>query len=45
MLDVIAGGLDDAIHVYDTCGCGGYIPPRFTTSPAAGLFVQAGGRD
>ncbi|MCX5645767.1 MAG: FG-GAP-like repeat-containing protein [Phycisphaerae bacterium] len=45
MTDLVAGGLDGAIHVYYNCGCGGFIPPRFTTSPPAGVFVQANGRD
>ena len=45
MTDVIAGGLDGAIHVYYNCGCGGYIPPRFNTSPVEGVFVPANGRD
>ncbi|MCX5646439.1 MAG: FG-GAP-like repeat-containing protein [Phycisphaerae bacterium] len=43
--DLVAGGLDGAIHVYYNCGCGGYIPPRFDTSPPEGVFVQANGRD
>jgi hypothetical protein len=45
MIDMVVGGLDGAIHIYYNCGCGGFIPPRFTTSPAGGLFVQASGRD
>lgn len=44
-LDVVAGGLDGGIHVYYNCGCGGYIPPRFSTSPIDGVYVQANGRD
>jgi hypothetical protein len=45
MTDLVAGGLDGAIHVYYNCGCGGYIPPRFNTSPPEGVFPQASGRD
>ena len=45
MMDVVAGGLDGGIHVYYNCGCGGYVPPRFSTSPIVGIFVQANGRD
>jgi hypothetical protein len=45
MLDIVSGGLDGGIHVYYNCGCGGYIPPRFSTSPTDGVFVQANGRD
>jgi hypothetical protein len=44
-LDIVVGGLDGGIHVYDNCGCGGYVPPRFSTSPPDGIFVQANGRD
>jgi hypothetical protein len=43
MMDIVAGGLDGAIHVYYNCGCGGYIPPRFSTSPIDGIYVQADG--
>jgi hypothetical protein len=43
MMDIVAGGLDGAIHVYYNCGCGGYIPPRFSTSPIDGIYVQANG--
>jgi hypothetical protein len=45
MTDLVSGGLDGAIHVYYNCGCGGYIPPRFNTSPPVGVFAQASGRD
>jgi hypothetical protein len=45
MPDIVAGGLDGAIHVYYNCGCGGYIPPRFNFSPSVGFFAQANGRD
>ena len=44
-IDIVAGGLDGGLHVYDNCGCGGYVPPRFSTSPIDGIFVQANGRD
>lgn len=44
-LDLVVGGLDGGIHVYYNCGCGGYVPPRFSTSPTDGIFVQANGRD
>ena len=44
-MDVVTGGLDGGIHVYYNCGCGGYIPPRFSTSPIGGWFVQANERD
>ena len=45
MMDIVAGGLDGGIHVYYNCGCGGFIPPRFSTSPIVGIFAQANGRD
>jgi len=44
-LDIVAGGLDGGLHIYYNCGCGGYVPPRFSTSPVEGLFSQANGRD
>jgi hypothetical protein len=44
-LDIVAGGLDGGLHIYYNCGCGGYVPPRFSTSPVDGLFAQANGRD
>jgi hypothetical protein len=40
MLDLVAGGLDGAIHVYYNCGCGGSVPPRFFTSPPEGQYAQ-----
>jgi len=45
MWDLVVGGLDGMIHVYYNCGCDGYIPPHFYTSPFDGLYVQAGTRD
>jgi hypothetical protein len=46
MLDVVAGGLDGGIHVYYNCGCGGDVPPRFsTTFNPAGSPAQDNGRD
>ncbi len=45
MLDIVAGGLDGKIHVYDNCGCGGYVPPRFYSSFYAGDPVKANGGD
>ena len=44
-LDLVAGGVDSMIHVYYNCGCGGAVPPHFYTSPPAGMFAQANGRD
>jgi len=44
-MDVVAGGLDGGIHIYYNCGCGGYIPPRFSTSAIGGWIVQANERD
>jgi len=44
-LDLVVGGLDGMIHVYENCGCGGAIPPRFLLSPVGGLLAQAAGRD
>ncbi|MCX5646440.1 MAG: FG-GAP-like repeat-containing protein [Phycisphaerae bacterium] len=44
-MDVVGGGLDGGIHLYINCGCGGYIPPRFSTSPVGGWLVQANERD
>jgi hypothetical protein len=45
MMDIVAGGLDGGIHVYYNCGCGGSVPPHFSTSPVDGIFVQANGHD
>ncbi len=44
-VDIVAGGLDGGLHLYYNCGCGGYIPPRFSTSVIDGVFAQANGRD
>ena len=44
-MDVVAGGLDGGIHVYYNCGCGGSVPPRFSTSAVGGWLVQASERD
>jgi len=45
MLDIIAGGLDGAIHVYYNCGCGGSVPPHFFFSPIDGTFIKDQGHD
>lgn len=45
MLDLVVGGLDGLIHVYQNCGCGGSVPPHFFFSPPDGLYVQAATRD
>jgi hypothetical protein len=45
LMDLVVGGLDGGIHVYDNCGCGGSVPPRFSTSSVGGWFVKANGRD
>jgi hypothetical protein len=46
MLDIVSGAWDGNIHVFYNCGCGGSVPPRFTTTFAAvGLIVQESGRD
>ena len=46
MLDIVSGGLDGVIHIYQNCGCGGSIPPRFYFATPDGYpFAQAGGRD
>ncbi len=45
MLDIVSGGLDGLIHVYYNCGCGGSVPPRFSTSSAGGVFAQENGHD
>ncbi len=46
MLDIVSGAWDGYIHVFYNCGCGGYIPPRFsTTFTPVGLIVQENGRD
>jgi len=37
-LDLVAGGLDGAIHVYENAG--GAVPPRFHSSPVGGMLVQ-----
>jgi hypothetical protein len=44
-VDIVAGGLDGGLHLYYNCGCGGYVPPRFSVSPIDGVFAQANGRD
>lgn len=36
---------NEPFRIHYNCGCGGYIPPRFFTSPVDGTFVQANGRD
>ncbi len=46
MLDIVSGAWDGYVHVFYNCGCGGYIPPRFsTTFTPVGLIVQENGRD
>jgi hypothetical protein len=46
MLDIVSGAWDGYIHVFYNCGCGGSVPPRFTTTfTAVGLIVQESGRD
>ncbi len=46
MLDVVCGAWDGYIHVFTNCGCGGSVPPRFTTTLAPiGQIVQESGRD
>ena len=46
MLDLVSGAWDGNIHVFYNCGCGGSVPPRFTTTfTATGLIVQESGRD
>lgn len=45
-LDLIVGGLDGMIHIYENCGCGGAIPPHFFLATQDGRpFAQAAGRD
>jgi len=46
MLDIVSGAWDGNIHVFYNCGCGGSVPPRFTTTfTPLGLIVQESGRD
>ncbi|MCX5646441.1 MAG: FG-GAP-like repeat-containing protein [Phycisphaerae bacterium] len=46
MLDIVSGAWDGNIHVFYNCGCGGSVPPRFsTTFTPLGLIVQESGRD
>lgn len=46
MLDIVSGAWDGYIHIFYNCGCGGSVPPRFTTTfTAVGLIVQESGRD
>ncbi len=46
MLDIVSGAWDGYLHIFYNCGCGGSVPPRFTTTFAAvGLIVQESGRD
>jgi hypothetical protein len=46
MLDIVSGAWDGNIHVFYNCGCGGSVPPRFTTTfTPVGLIVQESGRD
>jgi hypothetical protein len=44
MLDLVVGGLDGVIHIYQNSGFGGSVPPNFFT-PDGHLFAQAAGRD
>ena len=45
-LDLVSGGLDGMIHIYNNCGCEGSVPPRFLTSPPGGLWLaQENGQD
>jgi hypothetical protein len=44
-LDLVVGALDGGIHVYPNCGCGGSVPPHFSTSPLEGVFVQVNGQN
>jgi WD40 repeat protein len=46
MLDIVSGAWDGYIHVFYNGGCGGSVPPRFTTTfTPVGLIVQENGRD
>lgn len=46
MLDLVVGGLDGVIHIYQNCGCGGSVPPHFYFSTPDGFpFALAAGRD
>ncbi len=46
MLDIVSGAWDGYLHVFYNCGCGGSVPPRFTTTfTPAGQIVQENGRD
>jgi hypothetical protein len=46
MLDVVSGAWDGYIHIFYNCGCGGSVPPRFTTTfTPVGSIVQESGRD
>lgn len=46
MLDIVSGAWDGYIHVFYNCGCGGWVPPRFsTTLTPLGMIVQENGRD
>jgi len=40
MLDIVAGGLDGAVHVYYNCGCGGSVPPHFSFSEPPGELLM-----
>jgi hypothetical protein len=41
LLDLVAGGLDGAIHIYRNYGVGVSLTPRFSDSPAGGVLAQA----
>ena len=45
MLDVVVGGWDGLIHVFENCGCGGSVPPRFSLTVPAGVAVQENGHN
>jgi hypothetical protein len=45
MTDIVVGDRDGAIHLYRNCGCGGWMPPHFSYSPAGGVLVQAAFQD
>jgi len=43
--DLVVGAYDGKIHIYINCGCGGAVPPSFSTSSPAGLLAQEDGSD
>ncbi len=45
LTDLVAGAFDGKIHIYLNCGCGGGIPPSFSSSTFSGSFAMEDGLD